>query len=74
MLVSDFMVNSKLKIFNGISMESMESLHEDVQKEKEKGHILYIGVRAILIATSANFLDTKYEFFGFNDDLRDTIN
>ena len=30
--------------------------------------------RADLIIIGANLLDTKYEFFGFNDDLRDTIN
>ena len=29
---------------------------------------------AVLIATGANLLDTKYEFYGFNDDLRGTIN
>ena len=30
--------------------------------------------RAVQIATGSNLLDTKYEFYGFNDDLRDTIN
>ena len=30
MLVSDFMVNSTLKILNGVSVESMECLNEDV--------------------------------------------
>ena len=29
---------------------------------------------AVQIATASNLLDTKYEFYGFNDDLRDTIN
>ena len=40
------------------------------------GNILCItiGGRAVLVAASNNFLDTKYEFYGFNDDLRDTIN
>ena len=33
-----------------------------------------IGGRAVLVAASNNFLDTKYKFYGFNDDLRDTIN
>ena len=36
------------------------------------GGSLYIGGRAILIATSSNLLDTKYVFYGFNDNLRDT--
>ena len=42
--------------------------------EEKKGHFLYIGGRAVLIPTGANLLDTKYEFYGFNDDLKDTIN
>ena len=44
------------------------------RKKKEKGHFLYIRGRAILITINANFLDTKYKFYGFSDDLRDTIN
>ena len=44
------------------------------RKKEKKGHFLYIGGRAVLIATGANLLDTKYEFYGFNDDLKDTIN
>ena len=35
---------------------------------------MYIEGRAVLIATGSNLLDTKYELYGFNDDLRDTIN
>ena len=65
------MVNSRLKILYGISTEFMECLNNDVWKKK--GHFLYIGGRAILIATSVNLLDTKHKFYGF-DDLRDTIN
>ena len=34
MLVSHYMVNSRLKILNGISMEFMEYLNEDA-KEKD---------------------------------------
>ena len=30
--------------------------------------------RAVQIATGSNLLDTKYEFYGFSDNLRDTIN
>ena len=30
--------------------------------------------KKILAATGANLLDTKYEFYGFSDDLKDTIN
>ena len=54
-------------------MEFMECFNEDAQKEEEKGRFLCIQGRAVLIATSANLLYTKYEFHGFNDDLRDTI-
>ena len=53
-------------------MKFMECLNEDVYKEK--GHFLYITGRAVLITTGTNLLNTKYEFYGFNDDLRDTIN
>ena len=71
MLVSDFMMNAGLKILNGISMDFMECLNKDV---KQKWHFLYIRGRAVLMATSANYLDTKYKVYGFSDDLRDTIN
>ena len=40
-------------------------------RRKNKGHI---RGRAVLIATDTNLLDTKYEFYGLNDDLTDTIN
>ena len=43
-------------------------------EEKEKGQFLYIRGKAILITTDTNLLDTKYEFHGFNDDPRGTIN
>ena len=37
MLVLDFLMNSKLKVLNGISVESMECFNEDVlKKEKMK--------------------------------------
>ena len=49
-------------------MEFMECLNEDAKKK------MYIEGRAVLIATNSNLLDTKYEFYGFNDDLRNTIN
>ena len=42
-------------------------------RRRKKGHFLYFGGRAVLIATGANLFDTKYEFYGFNDDLKDTI-
>ena len=45
--------------------------NEDVKK---KGHFLSIRNRAVLITTSVNLLDTKYEFYGFSDDLGGTIN
>ena len=44
------------------------------RKKKKKGNFLYIKGRVILITTGTNMLDTKYKFYGFNDDLRDTIN
>ena len=53
-------------------MEFKECLNKDANKKK--GHFLCIGGKAVLIATGANLLDTKHEFYGFNDDLRDTIN
>ena len=59
-----------LKILNGIYMEFMLMR----MKRRKKGRFLYIGSRAILITTIANLLDTKCEFYGFNDKLMDTIN
>ena len=52
-------------------MKFMKCLNEDAKK---KEHFLYIGGTAALIATDTNLLDTKYEFYGFNDDLTDTTN
>ena len=52
-------------------MEFIRCLNEDAKKKK--GHFLYIGGRAVLIATGSILLDTKYEFYELNDDLRDTI-
>ena len=49
----------------------MECFNKDAKK---KGHFLYIEGRAVIIATSSNLLDTKDEFYGFNDDLSVTIN
>ena len=37
-------------------MEFMESRNEDAKK---KGHFLYIRIRAFLVTTSTNLLDTK---------------
>ena len=50
-----------------------------IKNKKKKRLLLYIRGRAILIATGANLLDTKYNdtkynFYGFSDDLRDTFN
>ena len=41
---------------------------------RRKKDTLCIKVRAVLIVTGSNLCDTKYEFYGFTDDLRDTIN
>ena len=40
----------------------------------KKGHFLYIGGRATVITTGLNLLDTKYVFYGFNDDIIEIIN
>ena len=39
---------------------------------EEKEHFLYIGDKAVIIPTGSPLLPvpTKYEFHGFNDDLR----
>ena len=42
-------------------MEFKESLNEGAKKE----HFLYIGSSAVLVATGANLLDTKYKVCGF---------
>ena len=72
-LVSEFLVNFRPKILNDTSMEFMEWLNENAVKEKERKDTIHWG-KAILITTGSNLLDTKYEFYGFNNDLRDTIN
>ena len=40
-------------------------------RRRRKGRFLYI--RATIIATGSYLLYTKYEFYGFNNDLRDRI-
>ena len=52
-------------------MEFMECLNKNAKK---KDTFCTSGGRAVQIATGSNLLDTKYEFYGFIDDLRDTIN
>ena len=69
MLVSKVMVISRL---NGISIEFMECLNKDAKKKKNT--FSTSDSRAVQIATGSNLLDTKYEFYGFSDNLRDTIN
>ena len=71
MLVLNVIVISRLKnLLNGVSIEFMECVNED-GKKKRKGPV-YQG-RAVIISTSSNLLDTKYEFYEFNIDLRDFI-
>ena len=60
-LVSGFIVTSRLKTLYGIE-----------SKSKKRTLPVHQGW-AVLIATGANLLDTMYEFYGFNDDLIDTI-
>ena len=43
-------------------------------RRRKKDTFCTSGVRVVLIATGANLLDTKYEFYGFNNNLKDTIN
>ena len=43
-------------------------------RRKKKRHFLYLGGKGVLIATGSNLLDTKYVFYGFNDDLIKIIN
>ena len=42
--------------------------------QRRKGHFLYIKDRDNLTAIGAKLHDTKYELYGFNDDLIETIN
>ena len=65
MLVLDITVIFRLKILKAISIEDAN---------KKIRQFLYIRGRAILITTGSNLCDIKYEFYGFNDDLRDTMN
>ena len=74
MLVSDLMVNSRLKISYSMAFLWNNILMKILRNKRKKGHFLFIRGGAVLITTSMNLLDTKYEFYEFNDDLRDTIN
>ena len=70
MLVSDFMVNSKLaKVFY---MESTECLSGDAKKEKNTDPV-HRG-RADQITTSVKLLDTAHESYGFSADLIEKTN
>ena len=64
------MAATKLTVLSQ-NLSCMECLNVDVKKKKD---IVYIRGRTIQIATSSNLFDTKYEFYAFNDDLRETIN
>ena len=61
MLVSDFMVNSRLKILYVISMKFMECLMR-IHRRRKRTLSVYIGDiwSLILFTTCANLLDTKY--------------
>ena len=54
-------------------MKFMGCLNEDAKKKKKDTFCMHIGGRAVLITTGSNLLDTKCKFYGFKDDLRDTI-
>ena len=50
----------------------MECFNKDAYRRKKDTFDVHWG-RAIQIATCSNLFDAKCEFYGFNDDLRDTI-
>ena len=66
-------MNIRLKIHRDISIESIDCLNKDMLK-KVKNNTFCTSALAIPIATGANLLHTKYHFYEFNGDLRDTIN
>ena len=74
MLVLNMMVKCMLKILNGILWNPWNVLTRMCRRKKKKWHFLYIGGRAVLITTVTKLLDTKNVFYGFNDDLIETIN
>ena len=51
----------------------MACLNKDTKKKK-KDTFCTSASRAVQITSGSNLLDIKYEFYGFNDDLRGTIN
>ena len=55
-------------------MKFMECPNKNAWRKKKKDTFWYIVGGLFLIATRANLLDTKYEFHGFIDDLKGTIN
>ena len=61
-LVSDFMVNSGLKILYGISMEFMECLNKDAYKEKEKRTLPVHQGRVVLILPAPTCLILSMSF------------
>ena len=46
-------------------------INEDVKKKRDT--FCTSGGRGVQIATGSNLFDTKYEFYRFNDDVRETI-
>ena len=56
MLVSHFMVNSMLKILKGITVECMECLNEDAQKEEKYDTFLTLKVGTIKSLPEPNYL------------------
>ena len=68
LLVFDFKVDYRLKIFKGISVECLLMM-----RMKRKKALLYvIGVRDNPISTSINMIDINYKFYGFSGDLTET--
>ena len=67
------MVNSRLKnaLWHFYGIHGMSYVEE---RTKNDTFCIIIRGKSVLIITSANLLDTKYKFYGFNDDLKDTTN
>ena len=75
-LISNTKSKSRLDVMWLISNSAAQALHTIIccYYFDTCMHFLYSWNRAVQIATGSKLLDTKYEFYGFSDDLKDTIN
>ena len=74
MLVLGFKVDYRLKNIQRYFLWNVWYVLTRMRRKRKKGHFLYIGGRAVLTGTGTKLLDTKYELYGFNDGLIETIN